>query len=380
MTQTRSLLLLFFIPLLLLLATGCSTLPISGPLPESLTATRIASIDEAAQFAVSPDGTVVAYPDAGLKLLHLPTRENLTITAERAELLAWSPFGASLAAAFFKEGNSTVIIYDQHGIKVTETIISGRLTDLDWLSENELVAAALSIKNYKFGSNYQSILHRWQPGRAEPTTTPLRDSTLQPASMAKLGTLLQRGPKLAIYPTGSQILYLHPVDPPLFTPYYKLILRDLASGQELEIAQLGLNSDGGRFTRHGEVVIYGDGHATTTLYDPWSEETVSKAATAGKNLAISPSGSYWFADGALHRGEKLVARLAPGGVARFTPDSRNLLVAANGALYLLSGLLPADSQQPLASPEKLSQLRSWRIEGLVTPKEYRESIERMKTP
>jgi hypothetical protein len=367
--------------LLLLVATGCSTLPISGPLPDNLNATKLTNIDEAAPFAISPSGNVVAYPDAGLKLLHLPTRERLEITPKRPEQLAWSPSGYSLAASFYHEGKSTITTFDQYGIQVAEAVVDGRITDLDWLSENELVAAAVSVTNYKFGSNYKSIIHRWQPGTNYPVTTALRDSTLQPSTMAMLLVLLERGPMLAVPPETGQILYMHPNDPPVFTPYYRLILRDLSNNRELEIAQLNLNSDGGRFSSNGELIFYGDGIATTTIYNPWTEETLGKINTRGKNLEISPSGNYWFADGALFRDKTLLTTLAPGGVARFTQDGRQLILAANGSLYLLSGLQPAGEKIMTRNQlGKLSRIRSWRVEGLMSAKEYKEALERIKQP
>jgi len=364
-----------------LCAAGCSTLPIAGQLPHSLTAEKIADIDEGAPFAIAPDSIVVAHASAGLKLLHIPSRQLVEISPQNPQKLAWSPAGYSLAASYYGDGKSSITTYDQHGIRVAEAVMEGQITDLAWLSEDELLAASIKVTNYKFGSNFKTVLHRWLPGRSDPTSSALRDTTLQTVTARRWETLLARGPMLDLSRAADQILYLHPNDPPLFTPYYKLILRDLASGRELDIAQLDLNSEGGRFSRSGEELLYGDGSAATTRYNPWTEETLGKIKTGGKNLQISPSGGYWFADGALYRGDTLVTGLAPGGVGRFTPDGKQLIVAADGNLYLLSGLQAADEK--LLTPEqlgKLVQLRTWRIEGLITAKEYRESLARIKQP
>lgn len=364
-----------------LCASGCSTLPIAGQLPPGLTAEKIADIDAGAPFAIAPDSKVVAHASSGLKLLHIPSRQLLGVSPQNPQKLAWSPAGYTLAASYYRDGKSSITTYDQHGIQMAEAVMEGQITDLAWLSEDELLAASIKITTYKFGSNFKTVLHRWLPGRSAPHSTPLRDTTLQTVTARRWQDLLTRGAMLDLSRAADQILYLHPNDPPLFTPYYKLILRDLASSRELDIAQLDLNSAGGRFSRSGEELLYGDGKAATTRYNPWTEETLGMIKTAGNNLQLSPSGGYWFADGALYRGDTLVTGLAPGGVGIFTADGKQLIVAADGNLYLLSGLQPGDEK--LLTPdqlEKLARLRSWRIEGLISAKEYRESLERIKQP
>ena len=138
-------------------------------------------------------------------------------------------------------------------------------------------------------------------------------------------------------------------------------------------------NSGGRFTADSELILYGDGTGKTTVYNPWTGETVSSFTTAGTNLEISPAGDYCFADGSLYHGGSRVTVLAPGGEARFTPDGRQLLLAANEDLYLLNGLQPAnDKLLPISQLEKLLQPRAWRIDGLISAKEYKETLERIK--
>jgi hypothetical protein len=358
---------------------GCSRLPITGPLPESLSADKVASLDDHSPLAISPDGRVVALSDSGLKLFHLPTRQELEVSERVPLKLAWSPFGYNLAAAYGEEGKSTIVIYDQHGIKSGEITVTGMVTDLVWLSENEILASSIVITRFTFGTNFKSLLHRWQPGGAAAATTPLKDTTLQPATSRTWLPLLMRGPMIDVSPTAPQILYVQPLDPPLFTPYYKLFVRDLASGREMEVDTLGIGTSGGRFTADGELVVYGDGANKTTIKDPWTGETVTTLATAGRDLQVSPAGDYLFADGTLFHDGKPVTPLAPGGTARFTPDGTGLLVAADGSLHLLSGLKPDTSR--LIPPTQLKKLlppRSWRLDGLISPREYKESMERIK--
>jgi hypothetical protein len=364
----------------LTLLSACSTLPVHGRLPDGLSAEKIASVDEGSPFAISPDGNVVAMVSSGLKMFHIALKEQIDLSSDSPEKLAWSPFGNSLAAIFRKSGKSTVKIYDQQGIQVAEANIDDVLTTLGWLSEDEILAGGIKVRTYKFGSNYKGIFYRWSPGRGIPVANELRDSTIQPSTYSKWKAALERGPLIEPVGQSAQILYLHPADPPLFTPYYKLIIKDLETGKELETATVSLNSDGASFSADGESLLIGDGIGSTKLYSPWSEEALFKFATPGRNPALSPDGVTWFADGTLFRNSKMVTPLAPG-VARFTPDGSRLVISSGGSLYVVSGLKPAEGAMFVPSlTDKISKLRSMRVQGLVTPGEYKESLKRITTP
>lgn len=377
----RSTILLITALISMVLLTACQTLPINGTLPDGLVAEKIASVDKGSVLALSPDGNVVAIVSDGLKLLHVPSKEHVSL-GERIPLkLAWSPLGYYLAALYAKDGASSIAIYDQYGIAIAEEAFAVRLTDLGWLSEDELIAGGVRIKSYKFGHNYQSLFFRWKPGRDKPTESILRDTTLQPATVAKAHSLLERGPMLELSPQSAALLYLHPVDPPVFSPYYKLIMKDLASGRELEIASAGLNSAGGKFSADGERILYADGNGTTLLYNPWSEEIIRKASTFGRNPALSPEGENWIADGSLFRKDGTVIPLAGETVAQFSTDGSRIIIRGGGDLYLLSGLKPAEGTMFVpAVAEKVTKLRSLRMQGLVTPAEYKESLQRISAP
>jgi Tol biopolymer transport system component len=222
-------------------------------------------------------------------------------------------------------------------------------------------------------------LYRWSPGRGLPVAIDLRDTTLQPSTFGKWKTALERGPMIDLAGQTAQILYLHPVDPPLFTPYYKLIIRDLETGKELEMANVSFSSEGGSFSADGESLLFGDGNGSVKLFNPWSEEALHTVATPGKSPVFSPDGTAWFADGTLFRNSSMVTPLAPG-VARFTPDGSRLLISSSGSLYQVTGLKKAEG--PLLAPsfaDKIQKLRSMRVQGLVTPAEYKETLRRITT-
>jgi hypothetical protein len=314
----------------------------------------------------------------GLKLFHILSKEQVSLGERSPVKLAWSPLGYSLAAIFAKEGGSSIVVYDQFGTPIAESPVNARLTDLAWLSEDELAAGGVRITTYKFGSNYESLFFRWKPGRDMPAENSLRDSTLQRATFAKFKTLLERGPMLDLSAQSGTLLYLHPVEPPMFPPYYKLIMKDLASGKELELASVSLNAGGGRFSADGEKILYSDGNGTTMLYNPWIEETIRKTATMGSNPALSPEGDNWVCDGVLFRKEEAAMSLAEGAEAQFSIDGSKIMVSGDGGLYLLSGLKSAEGTMFVpAVAEKVAKLRSMRAQGLITPKEYKESLRRI---
>ena len=365
----------------LLFLTACSTLPINGTLPDGLTAERIASVDKGAAFALSPDGNVVAIGSEEPKLLHISSKEYVPLGTRIPLKLAWSTLGYSLAAIYATDDGSSIVVYDQYGIAIAESPVNASLTSIGWLSEDELVAGGIRLKGYSFGSNYQSLFFRWKPGRNMLTEHGLRDTTLQPSTLARWKHLLQRGPLLDLSPQSETLLYLHPVDPPVFTPYYKLIMRDLASGSELEIASVDFNSPGGRFSADGERILYADGRGTTLLYDPWTEETLRTTNTPGNNLALSPEGENWVADGTLFRKDGAALPLAQAVEAVFSLDGSRIMLRTEGALYLLAGLKRAEGTLFVADiAEKIAKLRSMRLQRLVTAQEYKEKLQKVTAP
>jgi len=364
----------------LLFLTACQTLPLNGKLPDGLAAEKIVAVDKGTAFALSPDGNVVAIGSEGLQLYHIPSKEQVVLGKRVPLKLAWSPLGTSLVALYAKDGASSIVVYDQYGVQVAESPVDASLTSVGWLSEEELVAGGVRIKHYKFGSNYQSLYVSWKPGRSKPTEGGLRDTTLRPTTFAQWQPLLERGPMLDLSIQSGALLYLHPVDPPVFTPYYKLVIRDLASNKELEVASVDLNSGGGRFSADGERILYSDGSGATLLYNPWTEELVRKVNSLGRNPVLSPEGENWFADGAFFRKDGVVTPLAEGAEALFSPDGSRLMLRAGTALYLLSGLKPAEGTLFVPTiAEKLAKLRSMRVQGLITAKEYKESFQKVTT-
>lgn len=372
---------LFFASLVLIVTAGCKTLPVEGNLPFGLTAQQIAPVESGSPFAVSPDGSVVAIFNSGLKMFHIPTQESHQIGDKKPDALAWSPMGYSLAALYRTPGTSRIVIHDQFGLPMAEQTLNDDINSICWLSEQEIAAGGLRIKSYKFGTNYKSILYRWKPGRGLPVLTELKNSTLRPTTFLKWQTLLERGPMLSADMTSGHIAYLHPVDPPLFTPYYKIIIRDLATGLEIDIASAGLSTSGAKFSADGEKLIYGDGNGSMFLLNPWSSEQIRTVSSPGEALALSPDGASWFADGAVFNGDGPPTLLAANGEAVFTADSSRIFISSGSKLYLVTGIKPLDGAMFVPEvAKKVSRLRSMRMQGLITAADYKSSMERALKP
>lgn len=367
--------------LIAVIITGCKTLPIDGNLPHGLTARQIATVANGSPFAISPDGSVVALFNSDLKLFHIPTRESQQIGNTKPIALAWSPQGYYLAALYHTSGQSRIVIHDQLGLPMTEQTLNDHLTDICWLSEQEIAISGFRIKSYKFGTNYKSILYRWKPGRDLPVLTELRDSTLRPSTFASWQTQLQRGALLSASISSGHVAYLHPVDPPLFTAYYKIIIRDLATGMEAEVADAGLASAGAIFSADGEKLLYADGSGNILIRNPWSGENINNVKSPGESLAFSPDGASWFADGAVFNAGAPALPLAPGGEAAFSTSSSSLFIRSGSTLYLVSGIKPTGGSHFIPEvAEKVHKLRSMLLQGLISAADYKASMERILKP
>lgn len=359
--------------------SGCSHLPLATPLPEGGTVVRIGDQLPDAPFAVSPDGRYVALASQGLRLVESATGSSRQLRADSPAALAWSPSGNRLAAVFPDADGSVLAVYSPAaGRQSVENPVNGVVTSVTWLNDREMAAGGLLLKRFTFGTNATTVLYRWD-GDAPPVATTLRDTTLRPATAQKLARELVRPGKFGFSPSADELLYLHPHDPPLFTPYYKAILRNLTNNAERELPGVSFGGVAPVFAADGESVSYGE--AYTQWYDPWQEKQLSSLPAKGKALAVSPGGDYQLIDGTLYR--KGAAVLAVNGTVagRFSADGTSLFIASGGSLCRIDGL--RDAPLPQLTPDqagRLRELRAWRAEGLITPAEYRDAKGRMFRP
>lgn len=362
--------------ILFFLASGCAHLPLAGVLPDNARITEITVVDGDSPFALAAGGKMIAFVNGGLRLTELTSGNERPISADVPTALAWSADGKQLAAAFSLEQETVLRLYDSQGNFQSQARLGGRVCGLAWRSSSTVLALAVKQQVYTFGANLAGILYHWD-GKGEPTLTSLYETTLMPALLRRWERVLQRTLTFAISPLDDEILYARLYAPPAFTPYLKLILRNLENGTEREVATASLLSAGGVFTRDGEQIIYGDGESESRLIDPWGDRTVSTFPSPGRATALSPSGRYLLLDGHLYRDGREIASFPANSVGAFSPDGGRLALRYRERLYLVTGLSeePAAPRDP-ARDARLRQLHKWLSEGLITSREYIKTLEK----
>lgn len=356
---------------LVILLSGCAQLPIAGPYASRLTSTVVARLDAEPLFAASPGGKQVAFSSEGVKVAPLPTGKSRNISDERPLALAWSPDGVRLAVAFGRGTESRITVFGADGIVANETATTGRVGALFWPVSDVLLAVATELDPHKFGTSCREVLLRWQLAGV-PERTVLHEVTLKPYTARKWGVeLLNRAINPAISPLGDELVYGRIQDPPAFDAYLKVMVRNLSSGAEREVAKTGFSDGAARFSADGEELFMSNGSGQIRRIAAWSGTEKQAAPFSGRVLAASPDGRHLLADGRLLDDGREVALFPPSATGEFLGDGR-LLVVDNATLFLVSGFEDSVTG-PALSPEKqerLRTLRAWRASGLISPDDY----------
>jgi hypothetical protein len=358
-------------------AAGCAHLPVTGTLPDKARVTEVTRVNAGAPFMLDPQGKLLAFGFGGLAIREIGSDEGRLVDAEEPAALAWASDGTRLAASFPHGEESTIRLYDRQGGVQQEVRLAGRVTSLAWRSAKEILAFAIQRQAFRFGGRMAEILYRWD-GMSKPTATHLFDTTVMPATLRKWGDVLERPLTFTLSPLNDEILYARLRDPPVYSPYLQIILRNLESGTDREVANVSLRSAGGVFSSDGERMIYGDGESESRVLDPWGNRLIAILPSSGEAIALSPSGRFLLLDGHLYRDGKEIAAFPAASVGTFSADGEKLMVRYGEHLYLISGLseeLPAPADPEAAG--MLRQLRKWLSEGLINAKEYQSTRERM---
>lgn len=367
--------------LLLCILAGCTSATLSSSrLPEGFSVRNVAEIDLNAEFVVNRAGSVAAMTEESIRVVNLSGGPGRNITAAPATALCFSPDGAQLAAAFAGKEQSVLRVLDLRGKVIAETILPGRVTAIAWHSERELLATALGITKYTFGSRLTSTLYRWN-GSTDPVATSLGDVTVRP-HVAKLSQETLFGSlTMAVSPYGDEIAYTSLKDPPLFTPYLRVTVRHLETGAEREIAKASLDSRGPIYAPDGESLLMGDRQALSRQISLPDGREIDAWPVPGDHAALSPAGSYVFLDGHLYQAGREIVSFPPESVGAFLPDGSGLAIVHEGTLYLVAGM--RDTQRSVRPRDRkpldlkwLLDLRRLRMLGLITDQEFKSRKER----
>ena len=360
-------------------AAGCASLPVSGPQAASLSATALTSVAPAAPWCINPADFSIAMGDNGLQLVDPASGIRTRLAPPSPSALAWSPDGKRLAAALPGGDSGTLAIFSRQGESIAQAPVPGRVTSIEWVSPTDLVALGVGVRAFSFGSAITATLYRWD-GTSEPQATRLFETTVKPLTVRQWGDRTVTSISMAISPERDEMLYTRLHDPPAFSPYMRIILRNLDNGAERDVATVPFSSGGGRFVGLGDRIVYGDGSSSSTLMEPWSDKVIHTFPAPGKQLAASPAGKYLLIDGHLYQGETEIASFPPTAEGRFAAAG-DLYIRHGTDIYRVGGLtetIPAPLSPAVA--ERLRTLRAWRSEGLISDREFRESRERIMVP
>jgi hypothetical protein len=367
---------LTIICLIFISLAGCAHLPVTGVLPDGVRVTEVARVDADSPFALDAGGDTVAFTNGGLRVKGLASGDERLVSDDVPTALAWSSDGKQLAAAFPLGQEAELRIYDRQGNVQAQTRLAGRVSGLAWRPSSEILAFAVKQQVYSFGANLAEVLYLWD-GKSEPVLTGLHETTLLPAILKRWEGGLRHALTFAVSPLDDEIVYARIYAPPAFAPYLKLMLRNLESGREREVATASLLSAGVFFPGNGEGILYGDGEGASRLLDPWGDRTITTFPSPGRTLALSPSGHYLLLDGHLYRGGREIASFPAESVGVFAPRGGRLALRYGERLYLVANLPeePAVLRDP-ATTVHLRQLRKWLSEGLISTQDYRKAAEK----
>lgn len=363
--------------MMLLTTVGCARLPISGKLAETAASSRLVSIDEGAPVVIDPTKRFLAFGRDGLRILDRSTGNEALLSQAPPTTLAWNQTGTRLAAAFPQGSVSRIVLYETGGKEDEAAEVPGNVCSISWLSADGLLFAAIESKPYSFGTDRREMLYRWN-GSGNPVATVLGTTNVKPLTRSRSPWIVSGGLELAVSPLGDELLYTRFFDPPAFPPYFRIILRNLATGHERDVASISMNGGSAIFADE-ETVLYGDGVETTHLTDPWETREIARYPLPGRVLAVA--GHRIAMDDRMYENGEVIAAFPGSSIVGLTSDGTAVLIRRDDTVYLLDGL-PKQSNTAEITTENLKKLlllRQWRSEGLITPPEYRQMKGRILT-
>ncbi len=245
--------------------------------------------------------------------------------------------------------------------------MTGHVGDLAWVSDAELLMAAVDLQEYSFGGNYRVILYRWQQNE-ELQSDVLADTSPLTAHLELLGDAVFDSVHMRISPYRDEIMFTRLVMPPNAEMHYKLVVRHLTTGAENIIAKLPLKTAGGRYLQSGKRIFFSDGLYQSINRSIWGTDAY-ETYPPGRHVEISPGGRYKIIDRSFLRDRDLMFTFNDIDAAAFSPTGRSLIFTSGRGVFEIAPLEDAPFEPPEISI-KILELRRWRSEGLITPQEY----------
>ncbi|GFO60254.1 hypothetical protein GMST_25790 [Geomonas silvestris] len=358
---------------------GCAPTLRTSQLPPGFSVQPLAKIDAGSAWAVNGNGTVAAVHENQLNLVVAAPQPGIPVAPAPALVLAFSPKGDRLAAAFAEGAESSLCGYDTGGRLLAATKVPGRVTAIVWRSDAEILATSLSLKRLSIGCELSSFLVRWDLKGAAAQTM-IFDVTVRP-ELAKLPeTELYRTLNFALSPYGDEIAYTALKDPPLSPPYERVALRHLESGAEKVVTELPLFSGGPAYLPDGNHLLVGTAGTITRKLKLPSGNEVNAWTSPGDQIAVSPSGGYLLLDNRLYQGNQELFSLPRRAQGSFLPDGSGLVVADGGNLFLVSGLNDQPRPALPGDLDRILELRRLFMQGVISDAEYKGRLKTLSQP
>lgn len=363
---------LFLLPLILL--CSCATLPASPPLPEAMAPTPVAR-GITGDAALSPDGRYLLYRSgSGVLVTDLVDRTTRTIDTPPLDSsinLAWNDDSRHLLVTRTTAGTGVIELREIDGETRGRWEWKGILGKGVFSSTSEIMIPAARLTTYRFGTEVRQVILRVTPGEGTLTEEPLHSATLRPSTYARFQEAIHRGFTITLHPDGDEILYTRVQDPPEFTPYRKVILRHLSSGEELEVGTIPLDAPPPLFSGIDDEILTTDGR-TILRTDPWEGKSTPLPEQGGV-MAVAPSGARRLIAGSLLLDDAtILTTLPPDSQGLFSRDGTVLVVIHDGTAYRI--LLPPPRNRSVRTDDdirKILNLRTLRAKRLISPRDFR---------
>ena len=367
----------FLVSLLLVLLAGCAS--VFKPLPvvdvERFSIQNVSHIGTAGPMAISADGRLAAWGDGGLQLLDIEAKHQVQLLEDVPETLCWSPDGVQLAVTTRVGAVSKLTVFDRSGVNVYEQDLNGLVGRLQWPLVGGLTAGVLRYESYRFGTHIAQRLLRWDAGWLM-TEVPLYETTIMPSTAATLNGRLAETFDFDLSPLGDEVLYTRLHAPPAFAASRHLVLFNLQTRQERQVAALPLLNGAGRLTADGEFALISEGIGQVRRQDMWSNG--SSDSWAGEYSDYDASSGLLLAGHQLLQDHLLLLELPPKSQTQISFGGKFLLINWDKRLYRLTGY-PVSQNEPNdeVSMTKLKKLRRLRSRGLIELNEYQQSKARL---
>lgn len=351
---------------------ACAQAPRALPLSSSaplLAQPLFAAPQDPFDVALNNSGSYLALAGKNLELYDLQSGAHQTLLAQRVDALCWSYDGNFLAVAVQKANQSVLTIYTAVGRLQTEHSVPGRVSRLQWLKEQPLVASLLEHKTYKFGTHLKASLAQVdRQGSME--ILPLYETTINPATAARLGENLFRLFATDLSALGDEVLYARIFAPPAFAAQRRILIRNLASGAERQLAEISLEKGGARLLADGETALVFNGSNQVEQLELWQE--AQKASFAATDFSYNAASDWLILDDHLQsRDKQFLLNLPPLAQHWFSANGQHGALNSDGYLYLLANLGVREKPElPRQLREPWQTLRKLRSSGLIDEKDY----------